>query len=144
MQSKPLSRQELEIWHAFKQMGQIVMAGIERDLTEATGLTGADFGVLSRLADLGNGTLRQQALADSMEWHKSRLSHQLTRMQGRDLVQREEREPRVITVTITALGREKLQAARPVHAASVRRWLLDRLPSEDKSTLLNISIALAT
>ena len=44
-----LSERDLEIWHAFKQMGQFVMAALERDLAEATGLTGADFGVLSRL-----------------------------------------------------------------------------------------------
>lgn len=142
MQGKMLSKGDLDVWHAFKQMGQTVMSGIERDLTEATGLTGSDFGVLSRLVDLGNGELRQQALADSMEWHKSRLSHQLTRMQGRDLVTRSEAEPRVIIVSITALGRERLQLARPVHAASVRRWLLDPLSSQDKTTLLNIAAAL--
>jgi DNA-binding MarR family transcriptional regulator len=142
MQAKLLSKRDLEIWHAFKQMGQIVMTGIERDIAEATGLTGSDFGVLSRLMDLGDGELRQQALADSMGWHKSRLSHQLTRMQGRDLVTRSEPEPRVITVSITALGQEKLQAARPVHAASVRRWLLDRLSQQDKETFLNLAASL--
>src|ERR1700722_20419378 len=34
--------------------------------------------VLSRLADLGGGTLRQIDLARSMRWDKARLSHHLT------------------------------------------------------------------
>lgn len=143
MKQARLSKRELAIWHAFKQMGQAVMAAVEKDLADDAGLTGSDFGVLSRLVDLGKGELRQQALANSMGWHKSRLSHQLTRMQQRGLVDRSETEPRVVTVTITALGRDRLGAARPVHAASVRRRLLDRLTAEQADLLLALSATLA-
>ena len=55
-------------------------------LAQATGLSGPEFGVLSRLAALGKGEMRQQALASVMAWDKSRLSHQLTRMQERALI----------------------------------------------------------
>lgn len=143
MKQAQLSKRELALWHAFKQMGQAVMAAVEKDLADHAGLTGSDFGVLSRLAELGKGELRQQALADSMGWHKSRLSHQLTRMQERGLVGRRETQPRVVTVTITALGRDRLGAARPVHAASVRRQLLDRLTAEQADLLLALSATLA-
>ncbi len=142
MKHARLSAGELAIWHAFKQMGQTVMAAVEKDLADHAGLTGSDFGVLSRLVDLGKGELRQQALADSMGWHKSRLSHQLTRMQTRGLVRRSDAEPRVVTVAITALGREKIAAARPIHAAAVRTWLLDRLSAEDAQVLLKLSATL--
>ncbi|WOS39770.1 MarR family winged helix-turn-helix transcriptional regulator [Xanthomonas rydalmerensis] len=139
MNQARLSTRELAIWHAFKQMSQAVMAAVEKELTDHTGLTGSDFGVLSRLMDLGKGELRQQALADSMGWHKSRLSHQLTRMQARGLVRRSDAEPRVVTVAITALGQEKIAAARPIHAAAVRTWLLDRLSAEEANVLLQLS-----
>ncbi|WP_254458748.1 MarR family winged helix-turn-helix transcriptional regulator [Xanthomonas sacchari] len=142
MKQARLSTRELAIWHAFKQMGQTVMAAVEKDLAAGVGLTGSDFGVLSRLVDLGKGELRQQALADSMGWHKSRLSHQLTRMQARGLIRRSDAEPRVVTVAITALGREKIAAARPVHAAAVRTRLLDRLSTEDAQVLLKLSATL--
>jgi len=143
MKRERLSKREQAIWHAFKQMGQAVMAAVEKDLADATGLTGSDFGVLSRLVDLGEGELRQQALASSIGWHKSRLSHQLTRMQQRGLVRRADTGPRAVTVTITALGRDRLDVARPVHAASVRRWLLDRLSAEQADLLLALSTTLA-
>jgi DNA-binding MarR family transcriptional regulator len=139
MSIKPLSPHELRVWHAFKLMGEDVMGRVGRDIAEATGLSGPDFGVLSRLAGLGNGEMRQQRLAECMGWDKSRLSHQLTRMQERDLIERREGDKRVVLVALTEHGREKLKAARPVHAASVRRNLLDRLSAEQIETIVRVS-----
>ncbi len=139
MSIKPLSPQELRVWHAFKLMGEDVMARIGRDIAAATGLSGPDFGILSRLAGCGNGELRQQTLAESMGWDKSRLSHQLTRMQQRELIERREAEKRVVIVVLTRHGREKLEAARPIHAGSVRRNLLSRLSPQQIETIVRVS-----
>lgn len=139
MSSKLLSPQELRVWHAFKLMGEDVLARVGRNISEATGLSGPDFGVLSRLAALGKGEMRQQRLAEVMDWDKSRLSHQLTRMQERDLIERREAEKRIVLVVITPYGREKLNAARPVHAESVRRNLLSRLSAEQIATIVRVS-----
>src|SRR5271170_4438404 len=127
MSAKLLSPHELRVWHAFKLMGEDVMERVGRDIAQATVLSGPDFGVLSRLADLGKGEMRQQTLARSMGWDKSRLSHHLTRMRERKLIERRDAGERVVLVVITKLGRAKLDAARPVHAESVRRNLLSRL-----------------
>ena len=139
MPIKPLSPQELRVWHAFKVMGEEVLARVGRDLAVSAGLSGPEFGVLSRLASIGKGEMRQQDLARSMGWDKSRLSHQLTRMQERELVERREAEKRVVLVVLTKQGREKLDAARPVHAESVRRNLLARLSAEQIATLVRVS-----
>ena len=139
MPIKPLSPQELRVWHAFKVMGEEVLARVGRDLAAGAGLSGPEFGVLSRLASIGKGEMRQQDLARSMGWDKSRLSHQLTRMQERELVERREAEKRVVLVVLTKQGREKLDAARPVHAESVRRNLLARLSAEQIATVVRVS-----
>ncbi|HET6216899.1 MAG TPA: MarR family transcriptional regulator [Acidobacteriaceae bacterium] len=139
MSIKPLSPHELRVWHAFKLMGEDVMARVGRDIAAATGLSGPDFGVLSRLAGCGKGEMRQQTLAESMGWDKSRLSHQLTRMQERELIERLEAEKRVVIVVLTRHGREKLEAARPIHAGSVRRNLLSRLSPEQIETIVRVS-----
>jgi DNA-binding MarR family transcriptional regulator len=139
MPIKPLSPQELRVWHAFKMMGEEVLARVGRDLAAGAGLSGPEFGVLSRLASIGKGEMRQQDLARSMGWDKSRLSHQLTRMQERELVERREAEKRVVLVVLTKQGREKLDAARPVHAESVRRNLLARLSPEQIATVVRMS-----
>ena len=139
MSTKPLSPQELRVWHAFKLMGEDVMERVGRDIAQATGLSGPDFGVLSRLAGHGNGEMRQQTLAESMGWDKSRLSHHLTRMQTKQLIVRHEADKRVVLVAITKQGRSKLDAARPVHAESVRRNLLSRLSAQQIETIVRVS-----
>ena len=139
MPTKPLSPQELRVWHAFKLMGEDVMERVGCDIAQATGLSGPDFGVLSRLASHGNGEMRQQTLAESMGWDKSRLSHHLTRMQTKQLIVRHEADKRVVLVAITKQGRSKLDAARPVHAESVRRNLLSRLSAQQIETIVRVS-----
>ncbi|HTA78430.1 MAG TPA: MarR family transcriptional regulator [Terracidiphilus sp.] len=120
-------------------MGEDVLGRVGRDIAQATGLSGSEFGVLSRLAAIGKGEMRQQALARVMSWDKSRLSHQLTRMQERALIERRPADGKTVLVTLTAHGREKLAAARPIHAESVRRNLLSRLTSEQIATIVRVS-----
>src|SRR5260370_683686 len=83
MSTKPLSARELRVWHAFQLMGEDVLGRVGRDISQATGLSGPEFGVLSRLAAIGNREMRQQAFAKVIGCDKSRLSHQLTRMNER-------------------------------------------------------------
>jgi DNA-binding MarR family transcriptional regulator len=139
MSIKPLSPRELRVWHAFMLMGEDVLGRVGRDIAQVTGLSGPEFGVLSRLAAIGKGEMRQQALASVMSWDKSRLSHQLTRMQERKLIERRPTERKSVLVALTALGREKLDAARPIHADSVRRNLLSRLTQEQVDTIVRVS-----
>lgn len=139
MSSKPLSPRELRVWHAFRAMGEDVLGRVGRDLAQATGLSGPEFGILSRLGALGKGEMRQQTLARVMGWDKSRLSHQLTRMERRALIERQPTQGNAVLVVITELGQKELDAARPVHAESVRRNLLLRLTSEQTDHLVRLS-----
>jgi DNA-binding MarR family transcriptional regulator len=139
MTIKPLSPQELRLWHAFRLMHEDVLGRVGRDIAQAAGLSGPEFGVLSRLAGPGKGEMRQQVLARMMAWDKSRLSHQLTRMQERSLIERRRVYEKTVLIARTKLGREKLDAARPVHAASVRRNLLSRLTQEQIEAIVRVS-----
>jgi DNA-binding MarR family transcriptional regulator len=120
-------------------MSEDVLGRVGRDIAKATGLSGPEFGVLSRLAAPGKGEMRQQALSEMMGWDKSRLSHQLTRMQQRRLIQRRPTDGKGVLVVLTERGRAALDAARPIHADSVRRNLLSRLSSEQIDTIVRVS-----
>ncbi|WP_058189551.1 MarR family winged helix-turn-helix transcriptional regulator [Terracidiphilus gabretensis] len=137
MTAKQLSPQEFRIWHAFRLMHEDVLGRVGRDITQATGLSGPEFGVLFRLA--GKGEMRQQALAGMLNWDKSRLSHQLTRMQERSLIERRRIDGKTVLIVLTKVGREKLDAARPIHADSVRRNLLSRLTQQQIDTIVRVS-----
>jgi DNA-binding MarR family transcriptional regulator len=139
MAANPLSPREFRIWHAFRLMGEDVLGRVGRDIAQATGISGPEFAVLSRLAAIGKGAMRQQELARLMAWEKSRLSHQLTRMEERELIERRTAAGRVTFVVLTRAGREKLESARPIHAESVRRHLLSRLSAEQIDAIVRIS-----
>jgi DNA-binding MarR family transcriptional regulator len=134
----PLSSAEAALWQAWSRASDSVASGIARDVGEATGLSGADYGVLSRLVELGQGALRQQELANAMHWQKSRLSHHLSRMERRKLIRREQAKANVVRVVISAAGRRALDAARPVQALAIRAHLLSQLPAADRRRLLEL------
>jgi DNA-binding MarR family transcriptional regulator len=60
-------------------------------------------------------------------------------MQERALIERRRADEKTVLVAMTKLGREKLDAARPIHAASVRRNLLSRLTQEQIDTIVRVS-----
>jgi DNA-binding MarR family transcriptional regulator len=139
MATKLLSAHELRVWHAFQFLNEDVLTRVGHDIARATGLSGPEFGVLSRLEAIGRGEMRQQALARVMGWDKSRLSHQLRRMEARSLVERRPVGGKVVLVALTKLGREKLDCARPIHAHSVRKNLLERISPEQTATIVRLS-----
>jgi DNA-binding MarR family transcriptional regulator len=135
-----LDAEEMALWHAWKVAAETVRVRIATDIAAAVGLSDADFGVLTRLAD--NGDMRQNALAESMGWHRSRLSHQLTRMEQRGLLTRHTVASGV-ELRLTARGRERAEAARPVHAEAVRRHLIEPLTASRRQQLRRILETLA-
>jgi len=135
---KGLSDEEARLWHAWKRASDTVRARVAEEIGAATGLSDPDFGVLTRVEDLGGGTLRQSELAASMGWHRSRLSHQLTRMEERGLVQRDAAGGPGVAVSITPAGSAAVAAARPVHAEAVRRHLVSCIPSAELARLTEV------
>lgn len=127
-----LDADEAALWHAFKNAAESVRTKVAADIAAATGLSDPDFGILTRIVELGGGRLRQNQLAESIGFHRSRLSHQLTRMEERGLVTREPSGDGV-EVVATQAGRAAVKKARPIHAAAVRTHLLERIGQRDRA-----------
>ena len=74
------------------------------------------------MSDLASATLQS----------KSRLSHQITRMENANLVRREncESDRRGLYAVLTEHGMETMQKVAPHHVASVRRHFIDLLSPE--------------
>jgi DNA-binding MarR family transcriptional regulator len=60
-------------------------------------------------------------------------------MQERSLIERCRVDGKTVLIAPSHLGREKLDAARPVHAATIRRNLLSRLTQEQIDTIVRVS-----
>jgi DNA-binding MarR family transcriptional regulator len=135
-----LAGEEAALWTAWKQASEGVRARVAADILAATGLSDPDFGVLTRVVEIGHGTLRQSELAQSLGWHRSRLSHHLTRMEQRGLITRRALTEGGVEICVTDTGRAGVAEARPIHAAAVRDHLLRPLePSQRKA----LSVVLA-
>jgi DNA-binding MarR family transcriptional regulator len=119
-----LTAEETELWTLWKRASDGVRARVVAEISQATGLSDPDFGVLTRVVEIGGGQIRQNKLAASMGYDRTRLSHHLTRMESRGLITRQPAGGGVV-ISVTDKGRELVKVARPVHAAAVRRHLID-------------------
>lgn len=119
-------------WMAYQRTQARLSGVMAREMTEATGLSEADFQVLSALADSESGRMRAIGLRCAMDWEKSRLSHQLRRMEERGLVRREPcpNDARGAVVYLTDAGRDVGRSAACVRARSVRTHLIEPLGPE--------------
>src|SRR3981081_1829012 len=113
--STTLSDPEQSLWRGFLAWSETVLALVGSDLVNATGLSRPDFEVLVRLQEAPGGTLTQRDLGESLGWSASRLSHQLERMEGRDLLTRVDKGTgRLRDVGITEYGAEEIGEAIPI------------------------------
>lgn len=140
MDKSELNEEEMRIWHMWKGSFQSIFGRVIKEMSEHTGLSEGDYGVLDRLVLLGDGSLRQQELAVSMDWDKSRLSHFLTRMEKRGLVMRRPLDKdRGVQVSITSAGKSALDDARPIVAKAIRKYFLDQLTDQDMESITNLA-----
>lgn len=139
-----LSSAERDLWRNFRRSAEIVNAAIERDLLAATGLSGADHGVLTRLAEAGATAIRQQELCEAMRWDRTRLSHQLTRMERRGLVKRSKVEGGGTAVRSTTQGDRARKAADPIHADAVKRCFLAKLTTAERRAIASLAQSVST
>ncbi|MFI2374891.1 MarR family winged helix-turn-helix transcriptional regulator [Streptomyces sp. NPDC018964] len=122
----------VDLWSAFKRAHETVRARVIADTAEAAGLSEPDLTILVSL-DKAGGALRQSELATSLGWDRTRVSHQLTRMDKRGLVTRERAAG--VTVVLTDAGRQAVAAVHPGLEAAVRRHFTDKLSAREIETL---------
>jgi len=139
MSSLQLDQRELAVWGAFLDLWRVLDSGMERQLADA-GSSGADYQVLVTLAEAGH-PLRPRDIGTQLAWDRSRVSHQLRRMEQRRLVIRTgvEDDARGTLVALTPQGRQTLRAAAPGHVAWVRQNFLRHLDDDDAEVLTRVA-----
>jgi DNA-binding MarR family transcriptional regulator len=132
-----LNQREASAWRGYRRMRGLLDLQLARDLSRETGLSEADYDVLSTLSETDGHRLRLSELATHMLWSKSRLSHHITRMRQRGLVNREDcpDDARGAVIVLTEGGRRAIGEAAPGHVASVRRHLIDLLTDDELAAL---------
>lgn len=136
-----LSPDEQCAWRTYLAMSKQLNAALVRQMQNESDLSIADFEVLVQLTDNADGRVRYAELAKGLAWEKSRLSHHITRMQGRGLVARQlcPTDGRGAFVVVTPAGRAAIEKAAPRHVDTVRELVFDQLSAEDVKQLRAIS-----
>ena len=136
-----LTEREQRAWRGLLQMSAQIDVAVNRQLQHCSGLSNVDYGVLVPLSEAPDGRLRPFEIARELGWEQSRLSHHLSRMQKRGLVERSEcaSDRRGAFVSITDAGLAAIEAAAPAHVATVRDLVFDGLDAAQVDALAEIS-----
>jgi DNA-binding MarR family transcriptional regulator len=84
-----LDPREDRAWRAFQHVHHQLTLRLRQHLLQDSGLTEADYEILAVLSEHPTGHMPAQELSALVQWEKSRLSHQVRRMQERGLIARE-------------------------------------------------------
>jgi len=123
------------------QIADTLRDRVSRDVYPSTGLSIPDFVVLARLREHpGHSYSGLKAFAAKLAWSPSRLSHQLGRMERRDLITRvPDVESGQVRISMTADAIEVFEKAVALHAASVRRHFFAHVSADQVATLVAMS-----
>ena len=135
-----LSAQEERVWRRWLTLNARLSATLHKELQDDAGLSMPDFEVLVHLTDSPQGRIRVTDLAKALQWERSRVSHHVTRMERRRLVQRVEcaEDGRGAFIVITPQGRAAIEQAAPGHVNAVRRLVFDALSDEEVNAFATI------
>ncbi len=132
-----LTPQEQHLWRGWLKLNTKLASALHRELQQDAGLSMPDFEVLVHLTDNPEGRLRVSDLTGLLQWERSRVSHHVTRMECRGLVERAacSEDGRGAFVVITPQGRIAIEEAAPSHVRAVRRLFFDALSEQEEVAL---------
>ncbi|MEU5514783.1 MarR family transcriptional regulator [Streptomyces griseoaurantiacus] len=136
-QTGDLGPEEWELWGAWTHAQRLLAQEIDTALQRDSGISKAEFSVLMTLSRADVGELRVGEIAASLRWDKSRVSHQLTRMEKRGFVTRSESgaHGRRTGITLTEEGRGAVREALTGHAGTLRRHFFAPLTPEQAAAI---------
>src|SRR5919202_976646 len=135
---------QLRAWIRLRGVLELLPGALDAQLRRDADVTEFEYYVLAMLSESPDRTLRMTELARQTNATLPRLSHVVSRLQGRGLVARfpcpEDR--RATNARLTAAGWAKVQQAAPGHVANVRHHVIDALSDEQVDQLAEIGDAI--
>ena len=135
-----LNRSEMSAWRAYIEGSALLEHLLNRELHTEHGLSMADYEILVRLSEQPERRMRMSQLANEVAHSKSRVSHQIRRLESIELVERREcpNDGRGVFAILTDNGTKLLEDAAPTHVEGVRKHLIDLLDEEEQRVLARV------
>lgn len=134
-----LTKEQQGHWRSWITASTVLHEQLSRELQELHGLTITDYEILVRLSESENRSIRMSDLASLTLLSRSRLSHQIDRMEAAGLVSREvcPDDRRGQLAVLTNAGMKALVTAAPDHVEGVRKHFVDILTDAEYKALGN-------
>ncbi|GAA3742968.1 MarR family winged helix-turn-helix transcriptional regulator [Salinactinospora qingdaonensis] len=127
-----LTDDEQRIWRSYLNVNSMLAEILDRDLQRRHSLSLVEYGILVHLSEAEGARMRMRNLAETVIVSKSRLSHQIARLERDGYVRREncQEDRRGAWAILTDQGEKALRESAPDHVALVRQHLFDRIGPE--------------
>lgn len=144
MDTQWLDDDELAAWVGLVAVVELLPGILDAQLRRDSDLTHFEYFVLAMLSEAPEGMLRMTALAQRTNSTLPRLSHVVSRLEERELVERSPcpDDRRATNARLTDRGHAAIEAAAPGHVDNVRRHVIDALTPEQVGQLHAITGAL--
>ena len=135
-----LDPREQKAWRALMLTTHLLDETLDRQLQRDAGMPHAYYGLLVRLSEAPERTMRMGELAAWMHYSQSRLTHAVTSMERSGWVARRScpTDRRSQLVTLLDAGLDALRIAAPGHVAEVRAAVFDKLSEAQVDQLREI------
>ena len=145
MAQQGMKELDSKAWRAFHKIGTSLLPHLGRQITNHSGISGAEYVVLVALSELTVPTVNLNRLAFGLGWEISRMSHQISRMEETGLVKksRNAEDSRSFNVSITAKGRKIAASAIPLQSKEINHCFSNVLTQAQMKTLIEISEAIS-
>lgn len=132
-----LNEAEMAAWRSYIVATLRLRQRLHRELAERHDVSLTDYEVLVCLEMQDGHRMRMSELAVLMGSTKSRLSHQVGRLEDAGVVRRvrDPEDKRGVITELTEEGKALLEKAAPTHVEGVREHLIDLLSPEEQATI---------
>ena len=146
MPSNWLDEREARAWRGFHRVRTSLLAHLSRQLAASCDISQADFEILIAVSEAPGQRIRARDLGKQIQWERSRLSHQIARMEARGTITRApcENDARGFDVVLTTAGQKAVEAAARVNLEAVRHCFIDVLTDEQLDCLGDIADAVTS
>lgn len=131
---------EMRAWRNYVVGASMLADRLHRELQDKHGVSLADYEVLVRLSERPGRRMRMSQLADEVASSKSRVSHQVARMEREGLLRRVEcsDDGRGVFAELTDAGMTLLETSAPTHVEGVREHMIDLLSRDEQAVVAKV------
>ena len=144
MQARWLDESQRATWVRLAAVVELLPGALDTQLRRDADLTHYEYWVVSMLSEAPERTLRMSTLAQRTNATLPRLSHVVSRLESRGLVERFPcpHDGRATNARLTDAGWSTVVATAPGHVEAVRQYVIDALTPEQVEQLSTIAEAI--